>query len=232
MKKNKNKLIISADDFGINASANRNVLKLVKMGKIDRVEVLINGKYDRKEIEMLQNSGVKIDLHLNATEKKFPRLHEDRSLILRSFKFLSCFISGKTGAGVMKVEWEKQIEKFIIIFGCQPDGLSSHEHVHFLPAYFKIIIGLAKAHNIPHLRFGKKGIIKCPNVVSQILNYLHKKNRKAFSGSNLESSDYLISLDWIKNLEKKMINFPPGEIEIACHPERIGEFRQLLTLTK
>jgi predicted glycoside hydrolase/deacetylase ChbG (UPF0249 family) len=232
MKKDKNKLIISADDFGINVNANRNVLKLVKFNKLDRVGILVNGNYTEKEISLLLKSGIKIDLHLNATENKLPRNCEKRGILHRSVKFITRFISGKTGAGVMRMEWEKQIEKFVTIFGRQPDGLNSHEYVHFLPAYFKIIVNLAKIHNISYLRFGEMGIIKCPNGVSQILNYLHKKNKKTFLESRLKSSSYLISLDWISNLEKKGADFPPGEIEIACHPERVSEMKILMDIKK
>lgn len=224
MEKNfRSRLILSADDFTISPAANENILRLIRAGKIDRVGFMVNGIYSQKEVAAISQSGVKVDIHLNSTEKIFPRLFEKRSIISRSFKFLSHFVSGKTSAPVIEMEWEKQIEKFKHIFGRVPDGINTHEHIHFLPVYFKVVLRLAKKYEIPYLRFGKIGLLKCRGNIFRFLNFLHKKNASVFAASLAESSDYLASLDWISRPDYFFQQLPRGKTELICHPERKEE---------
>lgn len=58
------KLIISADDFGMNPLANKNILILAEAGKLDRVSVMTNGFFSTQEIERLKRTGVCLDIHL------------------------------------------------------------------------------------------------------------------------------------------------------------------------
>ncbi|MCX6765808.1 MAG: ChbG/HpnK family deacetylase [Candidatus Moranbacteria bacterium] len=215
------KLIVSADDFGLSGRANENILKLARLGKIDRVSILINGFVLMEDIKELQKSNVKIDLHLTFPEG----IRKRRGIIRRSFVFLSKYALHKSSVSVLEKEWRKQIDLFFENYGRAPDGLNSHEYIHFFPAYFKIAAGLCEKYNIPYLRFGKKGVIKNSSAVSRILGILCEKNKRAFSASGLLTSDYLISLDWIKDAQKLKNSFPKGTIEIVCHPQREKEFK-------
>ncbi|KKQ80371.1 MAG: hypothetical protein UT03_C0026G0009, partial [Candidatus Moranbacteria bacterium GW2011_GWD2_38_7] len=47
------RLLIAADDFGISSRANRNILYLVSLGKINRVGVMTRGIISPREIEQL-----------------------------------------------------------------------------------------------------------------------------------------------------------------------------------
>ncbi|MDD5397019.1 MAG: hypothetical protein PHW24_03090, partial [Candidatus Moranbacteria bacterium] len=62
------------------------------------------------------------------------------------------------------------------------------------------------------------------NMVSHIMHYLRKINLKTFSQSGCVSTGSLISLDWIKNVDKFLDNPPEGTIEIVCHPELANDF--------
>jgi hypothetical protein len=61
------------------------------------------------------------------------------------------------------------------------------------------------------------------------LNVLWKKDNKFFISSRLDSSDYLVSLDWIRGLKYFVNNLPEGKTEIVCHPEREKEFKIIKT---
>ena len=57
-------VIFSADDFGQSALANKNILRLVRAGKIQRVSVMAEGKFTKEEVKELLHSKVKLDVHL------------------------------------------------------------------------------------------------------------------------------------------------------------------------
>lgn len=213
------KLIIAADDFGIDSQTDKKIIELVQLGKINRVAVIIhNNHLSRQNIINLQKLKTEIDIHLDMPAKK--RVSR-RGIFQRSFIFLCDYLKNKNK---IEKDWNDQIEKFKVLFGRNPDGLNSHQHIHYFPAYFKIALKLCKKHNIPYLRFGRMGIIKNHSFISQILHRLNRKNNHNFSAYNLVSSDFMASLDWIKDIDKFTVNLPAGKTEIVCHPEKLEEY--------
>lgn len=224
----RNKLIIAADDFGKNEFCNTKILELVKGEKIDRVAIMTNGNFGPKDIERLKNSAVKLDIHLNFGDWK---INDRRNNFLKSVIFFLKYIS-RTGHGKKAEEkLERQILKFKEIFGRFPDGVNSHEYVHFFPPYFRIALKLSEKYNINYIRFGKRGFLGRNNFVRFILQLLRKMNREAFFCSGCNSSDFLASLDWIGDLDEFIEKLPEGVTELVCHPEREKECKQILSIT-
>jgi len=225
-------LIISADDFGKSESANRNILHLAEAGKLDRISVMIEGDFGGKEIEKILATGVKLDIHFEMVWQKRRRNLLKDSTLRQGIVFLVNYVWGdwhvpanpRSGASAVRREWEKQIKKFQKIFGRRPDGISSHEHSHYFPVYFKIALELAKKHDIPFIRFGKKGFLGQWNSVRFILKNTRCLDKEKILRSKIDSTDYFVSLDWINNFKKFMENIPEGQIEISCHPERNDEY--------
>lgn len=235
-EKRKN-LIVTADDFGKNELTNRNILRLAKSGKIDRVSVMADGVFSPGEIEELMSTGVKLDIHFELIwQERRRNLLSDKASRQVAVFFLN-YIWGdwhmpenpRSGKKSVKKEWARQIEKFREIFGRVPDGISSHEHTHFFPAYFRIAVDLAKYFGISFIRFGRKGFWGKTNMKQTILSVLHRIDSRKFFKSKLDSADYFTSLDWIDSLDELTNNIPGGKIEMACHPEREKEFRLIDT---
>jgi len=117
----------------------------------------------------------------------------------------------RSGSSAVKREWKGQIEKFQKTFGRTPDGISSHEHTHYFPAYFKIALDLAKQYNISFIRFGKKGFLGERNSVYLILKIMRRLNKRKFLRSKIYSPDHFVSLDWIKNFDEFQKIFRKGK---------------------
>lgn len=228
-------IIVSADDFGISRLASENILKLVKLGKVDRVEVMTSENISPSQVEELVNSGVKIDVHLHFAKDKldFWQNNErkiETSAVRRGVKFLWNYIFGDGSVRNIEKEWLSQVESFIKIFGKVPDGISSHEYVHFFPPYFKCVLGLCEKFGIKYIRFGKKDL-ESRNIISKILNWLRKINIENLNKASLNSSDFMVSFDWTGNLDfvsKK--DFGNNSVEVVFHPEKENEFNALKNL--
>jgi predicted glycoside hydrolase/deacetylase ChbG (UPF0249 family) len=217
----RDRLIVSADDFGKSRKANENILSLMRAGKTDRVAVLIDGDIQNAEIAKLSNSGVKIDLHLNL--KKFKASpDESRSVFKRVALFLYYYLLKSNGDA--EKEWEVQMERFIRLFGRKPDGLNSHQYIHFFPPYFNAALKLASKYGISYFRFGKSGVSKNMNYVSAILRWLRQRNVFRFKRFSLDSSDFLASYDWVTDFPRFLEELPPGKTELIFHPEREEEY--------
>lgn len=221
------KIIVAADDFGISEMANDRILELAKAGKIDRVAVMADGMLSQEEINDLLHLGIKLDIHLNITEKFKTNRKLKEGIIKRSVMFLTRYVGREISASKVKKEWEGQILKFKEMIGKYPDGINSHQHVHYYPSYFKATSELAKKYSCSYIRCGKKGFLGKMNGVKQILSAFRRIDTKYLKKNNIDSSDYLVSFDWIKDFAKFSDNFPEGTVEITFHPERKEEFEAI-----
>jgi predicted glycoside hydrolase/deacetylase ChbG (UPF0249 family) len=218
------RLLVTADDFGISPRANRNTLYLISLGKINRVGIMTNGEISAKEVSELVYSGVKLDIHLDILHELGTDRKKRTGAVLRTIEFLGKILTGKISTKKVEQDWESQIEKFHTLFGKYPDGINSHEHIHFFPPFFKAALRLQEKHNIPYIRFGDS--IKMPHhaVISYILHLLRIINQRACSASGCVSSNFLVSLDWLTDINTFLNTLPDGTTEIACHPELAEDF--------
>lgn len=226
-KEKRKNLIITADDFGIGSEANERILKLIRLGKLDRVAIIAHGFFNDKEKKELLESGVKIDLHLNITENISKKRKIKEGVFKEGAIFLLKFFSRKLNVKKVYDSWDNDFRLFQKKFGRNPDGLNSHQHVHFFSPYFKIVLKLKKKYQIPFLRFGVDAFLGDSNKTKKIVDFFRKKNKKRFIASGLESTEYFVSLDWISDLKNFLSHSPEGSIEIACHPEREEEFEKI-----
>jgi predicted glycoside hydrolase/deacetylase ChbG (UPF0249 family) len=220
------KLIVSADDFGIRNVAEV-ILPLAKQGKIDRVAVLINYVTSQEQVAELLATGVKIDIHLELINLIKSGEKADESTLFRGLNFFVRYVFGKVKTSDVERSWLSQIERFKEVFGRYPDGLNSHEHIHYFSRFFKVALVLSDRYHIPFIRFAQKGILeKKSSLVARTLTSLWRKDSSYYGahGEGLETSDFFVSYDWIKDFEVFLRNVPEGKTEIVFHPERENEY--------
>jgi len=88
------KLIIAADDFGLNPKSSENILNLVRQGKIDRVAVLVDYSLKKEDILELSTSPVKLDVHLSL--KSFDeKMEREKGILKRTLLFLWYYVTKK-----------------------------------------------------------------------------------------------------------------------------------------
>lgn len=221
------KAIVSVDDFGIRNVAEA-ILPLAKEGKVDRVSVLINYVTSQSQVEELKATGVKIDLHLELIDLIKSGEDVEGSALFRGVNFFVRYAFGMVNATNVERSWVAQIEKFKEVFGRYPDGLNSHEHVHYFPRFFRVALGLCNRYHIPFIRFARKGILEeKSSAVARILAFLWHKDASYYvaTTSLLETPDFFVSYDWISDFESFYQSLPDGKTEIVFHPERDDEYK-------
>lgn len=233
MSHTRSKIINVADDFGISQTANRNILKLVRHHKIDRVSVLVNHDPNNlKEQDIKELLAEPVELYVHLDYQDFYFIKPDRKLkegvAGRSLNFCLGYLLGKGSPKKVERAWEQQIQRFIELFGRVPDGLNSHQHIHFFPLYFRVLMKLAKKYHISHIRFGSKGLVNSRHKVYLALKMLWMINVRWYRSYDCTSTDYLVSLDWIENIDHFFEKCPKGTIEVVFHPEREDEFETVM----
>lgn len=218
------RLIVTADDFGLSSRANRNILHLISLGKIDRVGVMVHGNITPNELDQLLKSGVKLDIHLDIKHEFPAQTTLPKNVFVRGLTFLWSYVSRKFSTSKVQSDWCEQIEMFNKLVGRNPDGINSHEHVHFFPPFFKLALKIAEQYSIPYIRIGESGISIGTSLISKILHLLRILNKKKFSSSSNVSSKSLVSIDWISDMDNFLDNLPAGTIEFVCHPAIAEDF--------
>lgn len=218
------RLIFTADDYGIRNTAEP-ILALVRAGKLDRVAVMT--KYVTQEAaSALVKTGVKIDIHLELIALMGRGEELESGVFHRGGVFLKAWFLGNLTRQSVEEEWRSQIERFKVLFGRLPDGLNSHEHVHFFPFFFQVFQQLALEYEVRTIRFATRGILwrESRSLIGWVLAILRFLLRRGARRSGLLSSNWLIGLDWLSHHEMLFSSLPmSGTIEVVVHPERSGE---------
>ena len=228
MNENTSRVVVSVDDFGISERANTHILTLVAAKKIDRVSVMMNGILKLEDVTILVGSGIKLDIHLDRKHI----IHENRKLadgfLGRLVEFIWSYFFGSNRPSRVHQVWHGQLQKFQEIFGKNPDGLNAHEHVHYFPPYFRALLGLAHEYHIPFIRLGYKNT-KNYTWIAFIINILGTFNRGALKKTAIQTTDRVVSFDWIFQKNVSWDEFQSGleagtVTEVIFHPERQEEF--------
>lgn len=222
------KFIVTADDYGIRQTAEP-ILRLVHEGKVDRVAVLVH-YVSPDQAQTLLKTGVKIDLHLELIDilKSGDKMYDNT--LKRSINFVFRYALGQVTKKKVERDWRIQIERFKELFGRLPDGLNSHEHLHYFPAFFKVCVRLAEEYGIPFIRFGEKGLLSHMHhsLTGKILSFFWKRTRSFFATKDKQTTDYVVSLDWFPDFDVFVNRLPEGSVELVVHPEREEDYRAIL----
>lgn len=226
-KQAKARLVRSADDYGIRDTV-RSILPLAKAGKLDRVSVMVRF-CTPADATALALTGVKIDIHLDLIGLMGRGADPGQSTLRRGLHFTARRFMGYIPVAAVKAEWHAQIIQFQHLFGRLPDGLNSHEHVHFFPGFFRVLLSLAHGFHIPYVRFGRRGMLLSlhHSAVGHILHQLARPSRHRFAAADVSTASYLVSLDWVHGKERFfhfLETLPADEtVELVTHPERGSE---------
>ena len=157
MSFNEKKLIINADDFGLNMVLNDAVFAGFKDGVLTQASLIANGEaFDDAINRVAPNcNGLAVGVHLNTYEGKSltdcPLLTDKNGFFNKSFVQTLVNSNNKDFLAQIEEEWEAQILK-ITNAGIVPSHIDSHVHYHAIPNLFKIAVKLAKKYNIKNVR--------------------------------------------------------------------------------
>jgi len=222
LPKNKPKLILHADDFGLCREITNDIMDCIDRGVIYRTSVICNTDGVAHASEMFNKAGAcfEVGLHLNLVEGKPVSAQGEVNLLVElssgefRYGFLSLWkdyvLGGAKKRKLLKAQIKTEIENQIRIFDrfFNRNGttlhIDGHTHVHMLPFVLDIIIDLSRKHNIrsirlPNERFftSKKSLLHhLPvNMVKHIvLNILSKTQVRKIKRAGLKHNDYFIGI--------------------------------------
>ncbi len=160
------KVVVNADDFGMEPNATYAILKALERGWISTTTIMTTTSAFEEACEIAHREKLldRIGIHFNLTEgqpltdkiKKCPRFYNEKGELFKSRK--GYFFSREESEAIY-TELEAQLKR-LHDFGIHPTHADSHHHVHHYWGVGMIMAHFCKRNNIPALRlsfnFGKK----------------------------------------------------------------------------
>jgi len=231
------KLIINADDFGLNEKVNEAILKSFTNGILQSTSLMANGKSVEQAVGIIRSyPNLDIGIHLTLVGaqpileiEKLPSLvDEDGNFPKHAIDFTKKYFAEKLSFEEIKNELIAQIEK-ILDYGIKVSHIDSHQHLHILPKILEITVELANRYNIKFIRFPRekfsaymfRDLGSVERIIQMLaLNHFCSKVEKRIS----PKTDYFAGFYFGGKLSKENIlilinNLPEeGVCELMCHP--------------
>lgn len=144
------KIILCADDFGLNSAVCLGLLKLVENHRLSAISCMTNQPDFAVHAPNLLalNSPVQIGLHFNLTEgvflsnKQQPCFGLNKLLMKSHLRLLSLKNIAQ--------EFNAQLDAFIDLVGRVPDFIDGHQHVHQFPGIRQVVLEAYNRRLRPH----------------------------------------------------------------------------------
>jgi predicted glycoside hydrolase/deacetylase ChbG (UPF0249 family) len=125
----KKRIVICADDFGMNPGVDEAVLQLAALGRLSATSCMSGAPRFRADAAALAGSGLQTGLHLNFTEA----LGDARGLYLPLSRFIALAYLRRLDRARLRAQVCRQLDDFEDAMGRAPDFVDGHQHVHQLP---------------------------------------------------------------------------------------------------
>ena len=234
------RLIVSADDFGLSRSINEGIVKAYKEGIVTNLNVIPTGEAFDDAADLIKRLKLEeAGAHLALTETlpvsdpaKIPSLVTKNGMFYSNHILFSAkFMFGLIARHDVYLEFERQLLR-VEKTGVRITNLSSHEHIHMIPAIMDMMVRLAKEHDIPAIRYPRKEKARRGFEIKKFFKYavlscFDKGMEKALRGSGIAYTENFAGfLDSGRLDERKLIDIlsslPEGTTELVCHPGFMG----------
>ncbi|MGB6241685.1 MAG: ChbG/HpnK family deacetylase [Castellaniella sp.] len=133
------RIVVCADDFGMNATVDAGVLGLAGLGRLSATSLLVDGPSAAHNLPALLATHLQVGLHLNLTESFGQRgfCQPLKSLIQSAYL-------RRLPLDQVRTEISRQLDGFQNLTGRLPDYVDGHQHVHQLPGVRDLLLQALK----------------------------------------------------------------------------------------
>ncbi|MHB1390243.1 MAG: carbohydrate deacetylase [Thermoleophilia bacterium] len=222
--KDRKRLIINADDFGLTAGINRAVIECFQRGAVTSTTLMVNAGAARDAAALAAtNRGLGVGLHLNLTAGA-PTLPPEKvtSLVGANGKFpglqqmLVRLTLGRARTGELEAEVLAQIERCREL-GVEPTHVDSHHHLHAHPRLRGILAWACRRAGIKKAR-GYRMAMRSPKAAAIRLASLIPVGGDALLTPNRFSGIEAMGDRDMATALAAELSSTRGVLEFMCHP--------------
>jgi chitin disaccharide deacetylase len=238
-------VIFEADDLGLLYAFNEGIKTAFRAGILTSTCLRTNGlAYQHAIREVLPACpGLAVGVHLCLNEGpsvapafELPALlHRATSQFKPGYTWLMRLSRDRSGLRQIEREFRAQIEKALAA-GVTIDHLNSHQHVHMIPAIFRLTCRLAREYGVPCVRLVRELPYRAVGLRRRLQPYRHlnfvkhvlmnrfaRINEKAARHLGIRTPDYFVGMSYTARMSVPAVigglaALPYGTVEVLAHP--------------
>ncbi|WP_163785121.1 chitin disaccharide deacetylase [Proteus mirabilis] len=144
-------LIVNADDFGLSRGQNYGIVECHRHGIVTSTTALVNAEGIEHAAQLckeLPHLGVGLHFTLTMGQPLSPIPSLTRNGVLGKWLWQMAE-QEQLPLDEIRVELNAQYQRFVELFGCPPDHIDSHHHVHMFKQIFPIVAEFAQQKALP-----------------------------------------------------------------------------------
>jgi predicted glycoside hydrolase/deacetylase ChbG (UPF0249 family) len=223
------RLIVSADDLGVNPARNRGILEAFTHGIVTSASLLANGEAFCEAVELAREAQLPVGVHLNLSEGlslagNVLALTDQQGRFRGKEGVRDCLKRSACPVDAVEAEWTAQIER-VFAAGLVPDHLDSHQHCHLFPPLSTLVKSLAQRFRIGAVRCSRPAepVADDPcGVVGEELR-LYRRLSRCREPGRIKMPDGLWGMTLLNRLNTDSLcdvleRLPAGTWELMTHP--------------
>jgi len=237
-------VIIEGDDLGLLYAFNEGIRAAFRDGRLTSTCLRANGyAYEHAIDEILPacpGLGVGVHLCLNeahcvASPRRVRRLVGSDGHFKPGYLWLMRQSRDKSVCRQIEYEFRAQIEK-VLASDVRIDHLNSHQHVHMIPAIFRITCRLAERYGIPAVRLTRElphtagswmrriqPLLNSNRIKHRLLNCFARLDEAIARDHGVCTTDYFVGVNYTSHMDLATIRsglraVPCGSVEVLLHP--------------
>jgi len=229
------RLLVVADDFGLTPGVNRGIATAFREGILTSASLLTNTSHLDQTLSLARMlPGLKVGVHLTLVggrpvleARKVPSLAPREGKFRDSWQsFLPAWTMGRVREEEVRSEWRAQVAR-ALGGGIRPAHLDSHQHLHVLPALWRVVMDLAREFGISRVRIlrepggAPRGVPLSRRLVRSALSRLSPAPPSAYAAGCC--CDYFFGAAEAGHLDLAALlavlrRIPEGWSELVTHP--------------
>jgi len=231
------RLIINADDLGVNAQRSHGIFQCIEFGVVSSVSLYPNGTDSDSAARKCRERGISAGLHINITEE-YPlskkgdvsTLVEANGRFFPKARLLQLLEEDAVEKEHLEREIRAQVEWCLDTYG-SPTHINAHHHMQIHPAIAAVIIPIMDRYGIRFVRIPHESPLppfgyEVPDAQLAMVAALGEQAlavKTMYEASGIVSTDHFRGLALhgnasVKNLKHVINKLPAGTTELAVHP--------------
>ncbi|HOW36083.1 MAG TPA: ChbG/HpnK family deacetylase [Candidatus Omnitrophota bacterium] len=234
------KLIINADDAGIDAARNKGIFKAIDEGVVKSISVIVyqTGWADILD-RLIDRKDLCVGVHFNLTAgrplvENHKTLINERGFFLNKFELFTRAGRGEIDPSETAAEFKEQLEVFTRNTGITPAHYDGHNHIHLLPGaregFFRVVpkgswVRLALESGTDFKDLSQEDLLavhKDPQQLVSYLNFLSAEARKVWGDQFHYPDDFrgtkVTPKPTLKAFKQAVDELHGNICELMCHP--------------
>lgn len=234
------RLIITADDLGIDGRRDDGILLCFARGAITQASLMVRGKSAERGARAAQRIGLPLGLHLDLTETPpsadpgdIATLLDGSGNKLGKHGLRQAVAAGAIERAHVERETEAQLAAFEALTGAPPRHVDGHQHVHTIPALAAWLAPVLARHGVKTTRIPEQRSVEVdsPEAAAFYRSVADdgRASRATFSSHGITSTDAFVGLDLMgfasapDALARAVGGSAGRSVELMTHPGFVGE---------